>query len=163
MPTRPRTAAASFAAAAILAAIALTGCASTGTTSTPSAAQEQAAANPSAYGVNPSDAGPTAPIAAATSAPPPAPTAEPSSGPCTTHACIAAIMDKDALGIVAENNSVVTGAKCKPSTVRHNPGDTWTARCTITYSDDTKGHGLLTLAPDKSNGGTQVAFQPDGT
>jgi hypothetical protein len=118
------------------AAIALTGCASTGSTS----ASPPAVAS-TIPGVTP---------AAASSSPAPQ---------CSTHACVAQVMQQEAVGIVAANNSVVTGAKCKASTVRHNPGDTWTARCAITYSDNSTGHGLVTLLPDKG----RIAFQPDGT
>ena len=121
-------------------AAALAGCASTGSTTAASAPSSEPSAAPS-------------------SAPSSEPSAEPSAAPCTTKACIAAVMDQDAVGIVAENMSVVTGAKCKPSTVRHNPGNTWTARCTITYSDDSTGRGLVTLLPDQG----KIAFQPDGT
>lgn len=122
---------------AIPAAALLAGCASTGTATTAAA---PAPSKPSA----------------GTAAPAPSSTPTPQ---CSTYACVARVMEQDSVGMVAANDSVVTAAKCKPSTVKHNPGDTWTARCTITYSDDSKGYGLVTLLPDQG----KIAFQPDGT
>jgi hypothetical protein len=68
-------------------------------------------------------------------------------------------MQQDAVGIIAANDSVVTEAKCKTSTVKRNPGDTWTAHCVVTYSDDSKAAGFITLLPDAG----KIALQPDGT
>lgn len=113
----------------------LAGCASTGsTTSTPPAAQASS----------------TAPQAAA---------ASPSEPVCTTRSCIAGDIQRSLVGLVAEDEAVATKASCKPSTVKHNAGDTWTARCTVTYSDGSAATGFGNLLPAQQ----KVTFQPDGT
>lgn len=140
-----------------IAAITLTaGCASTGSTPPP----QTEAGSPSAFGVNPSDAGPTAPVATATSQPPPAPTAEASSGPCVTKACIAADMDKELVGMTAADESVSVKAQCYKSTVvYHQAADDYSARCLVTFSDGSQATGTGNWLVSQG----KVTFQPDGT
>jgi hypothetical protein len=56
--------------------------------------------------------------------------AEPSSdlgsSVCTTHACIVQEAEQSEVGVQAKDGSVVTKAVCFKSTVRANPGDTYT-------------------------------------
>jgi hypothetical protein len=96
--------------------------------------------------------------AAAGSSGPPVPVAATSESLCLTHACIASDLDKSLVGALAKDESVITKAVCKVSTVKHNAGDTYTARCTVTYSDGNvvTGFGNLLVAQDK------VTFEPDG-
>jgi hypothetical protein len=77
-------------------------------------------------------------------------------GPCLTRKCITEDIEQDAVGMVAADSSVVTAAKCRPA--RRNPGDTWTAHCTVTYTDGSKVPGNITLIPATN----RLAFQPDG-
>ncbi len=60
------------------------------------------------------------------------------------------------MGIVAKDESVMTKAVCKPSTVRPNPGDTWTVTCTVTYSDGSEWRGYANLLPAQG----KVTFEP---
>ena len=48
------------------------------------------------------------------------------SATCATHACVADEIKKDLLGITAGDGAVISKASCKTSTVKRNPGPTWT-------------------------------------
>lgn len=125
--------------ASAIAVIALAGCASTGSTS-----PQTEAGSPSAFGVDTSGIGPTASVATASSVPPPVPTAEPSSGPCTTRACIVADA-RGMVGTVAKDESVLTKMSCFKSTVKHAAQGVWTVHCDATYSDDTLWAGIASV------------------
>jgi hypothetical protein len=113
-----------IAAAAVITA--LSGCASSG-----GAASGQPSGNVTM------DTAPAAPASAA-AAPSPA-------GPCTTRACIASDAQKSLVGLVDEENSVVTKASCKAAAVKQASPGIWTATCTATYSDGTVARGIATL------------------
>ena len=138
---------ATFAAFILASALALTGCATTTTTTvrTPSSAP---AATVAAAGSPSSAAG--SPSAAAGS-----PSA--SSVPCTTHSCIVTDAEQSMVGTSAKDGSVVTKATCFKSSVKSNPGDTYTVSCNITYTDGTVWNGLVTLLLASD----QVSWQPE--
>lgn len=90
------------------------------------------------------------------SAPPvPAPTT--SAAPCTTKSCIIGDMNRDLVGMVAKDNAVTTKAKCKPSSLKTNPGQTWTATCTLTYSDGLVAEGFANLIESSR----KITFEPE--
>ena len=60
------------------------------------------------------------------------------------------------IGGVAPDNSVVTKVDCRVSSVVHNAGDTWTASCTLTYSDGSVWAGYANLVPAEN----KVTWQP---
>ena len=141
--TRRLTLAASLAASAL----ALTACASTGMTATTTGTPP------------PLFASSAAPVAATTTAPAPAPSATPASSRiCTSHACIVSDVEKSLVGLVAKDESVITKAVCYKSTVKANPGDTYTVSCDVTYSDGTVYSGDATLLVAKD----QIAWEPTG-
>ena len=128
-------------------ALALTACASTGTTATTTGTPP------------PLFASSAAPVAATTTAPAPAPSATPASSQiCTSHACIVSDVEKSLVGLVAKDESVITKAVCYKSTVKANPGDTYTVSCDVTYSDGTVYSGDATLLVAKD----QIAWEPTG-
>lgn len=99
----------------------------------------------------------TGPAAGSGSSAPPVPAASSSAPPCLTRACIAADIGRSLIGAVAKDEAVITKADCKASTVTRNAGDTYTAKCTVTYSDGSTatGFGNLLVAQQK------VTFEPD--
>ena len=100
-----------------------------------------------------------APVAATATAPAPAPSATPASSQiCTSHACIVSDVEKSLVGLVAKDESVITKAVCYKSTVKANPGDTYTVSCDVTYSDGTVYSGDATLLVAKD----QIAWEPTG-
>jgi hypothetical protein len=125
-------------ATAAIAIAALSGCASAGT-STPAAVVTTA----------------SAPSAVADPAADPAPSAA-ASTLCTTHACIVGDLQQSLVGLVAKDGSVITGATCYKKTVKHNAGNTYTAECHVTYSDDTVYSGFATLLVAKD----EVSWEP---
>ena len=50
-----------------------------------------------------------------------------------------------------------TALKCKPGTLTHNAGNTYTVACTATYSDSSKWSGLGTYLATQQ----QVTFEPE--
>ncbi len=136
---RRLTLAASLAASAL----ALTGCASTGTTPTTATTTPPASS--------------AAPVAATSAAPAPTPSAA-STAICTSHACIVTDVQRSLVGLVAKDESVITKATCFKSTVKANPGDTYTVSCDVTYSDGTVYSGDATLLVAKD----QIAWEPTG-
>ena len=78
------------------------------------------------------------------------------SAPCLTHSCVVSILEQSLVGLVAKDGSVITKAVCFKSSVRHNPGDTYTASCHVTYTDQTvySGYATLLVAQQK------VSWQP---
>jgi hypothetical protein len=93
----------------------------------------------------------------------PAPVADPTPDPapstsaaCTTNACIASGLQKSLIGLVAKDNSVITAATCYKRTVKHNAGNTWTAECHVTYSDDSVYSGYATYDVAKN----EVPWEP---
>ena len=122
---------------AAAAVVALAGCASTGSTVTSS-----------------SPPGARSPSAAALAG---SPSASPAStAACTTRACIVSDVEQSLVGLVAKDESVITRATCYKSTVKHNPGDTWTVSCQVTYSDGTVYSGYGTLLPAQG----KIAWEP---
>jgi hypothetical protein len=75
---------------------------------------------------------------------------------CTTRACIVQDAEQGLIGDVAKDESVLTKMKCKPSTVRHNAGNTWTVACVATFSDGSKSDGYVNLLPGQS----KITFEP---
>jgi hypothetical protein len=75
---------------------------------------------------------------------------------CTTRACIVSDVQKSLVSIVAKDNSVITKALCKPSSVKHNPGNTWTVTCAVTYSDGKRALGYANLLPAQD----KITFEP---
>jgi hypothetical protein len=94
-----------------------------------------------------------APTASALAAPPIATASPP---PCTTHACIVSDLEQSLVGLVAKDESVITKATCYKSTVVDNAGNTYTAQCHVTYSDDTVYSGYATLLVNSD----QVSWEP---
>ena len=95
------------------------------------------------------------PSAAPSAAADPAPSAA-ASTLCTTHACIVSNLQQSLTGLAAKDGSVITGATCYKKTVKHNAGNTWTAECHVTYSDQTVYSGFATLLVAKD----EVSWEP---
>lgn len=57
---------------------------------------------------------------------------------------------------MAKDNAVITKATCKPSTVKANAGQTWTASCKVTESDGSVSTGYGNLV--ESSG--EVTYDP---
>jgi hypothetical protein len=55
---------------------------------------------------------------------------------------------------IARDNAVATKVVCPASSVKQNPGGTWTATCTVTDSDGKTYTGYGNIA------GTEVTFEP---
>jgi hypothetical protein len=123
-------------AAAAIAAL-LTGCASAG--------------SPDAGNVTPAGIPSSAPQAAPDPAPDPA-----ASSACTTDSCISVSLQRSLVGLVAKDDSVITGATCYAQTVKRNAGNTYTARCHVTYSDGTEYAGFATFIVAQD----QVSWEP---
>ena len=86
-------------------------------------------------------------------APDPAPSA---AAACTTNACIAGEAQQSLVGMVAKDDSVMTKAACKASTVQRNAGGTYTVSCTVTYSDGMVARGGANLIPAQD----EITFEP---
>ena len=115
-----------------VAALALSGCASgaAGTTPNPGASSFLASA-----AARESSADAAVASAMASAAPPSAPA-------CTTHACIVAILQQSLIGSSVSYNTVATSVFCNKKTVKfHADTDTYTAICTVTYTDGTMATG----------------------
>lgn len=76
--------------------------------------------------------------------------------PCTTHACIAADIKTALTGATAPGKAAITEASCDPASVKHGPGGTWTAACTVRYGDGSRASGTGSYVP----GSSKVTFQP---
>jgi hypothetical protein len=57
---------------------------------------------------------------------------------------------------VAKDDSVMTKATCKASTVKRNAGGTYTVTCTVTYSDGMVARGGANLIPAQD----EITFEP---
>jgi len=75
---------------------------------------------------------------------------------CTTNACIASDAQQSLVGSVAKNDSVMTKATCRASTVKRNAGGTYTVVCTVTYSDGNVARGNASLIPAQN----EITFEP---
>lgn len=75
---------------------------------------------------------------------------------CTSNACIVSEAQQSAVGLIADDKSVVTKAACRPPTVKRNPGGTWTVTCTVTYSDGKVVRGYANLIPAQD----KFTFEP---
>jgi hypothetical protein len=81
--------------------------------------------------------------------------AQPSSSPpCTSNACITASVEHQLVGMTAKDGAVSTKAVCQASTLKRNPGNTYTVSCRVTDSDGGvyQGYGNLTS--------TEITFEP---
>jgi hypothetical protein len=85
------------------------------------------------------------------------PAASPSATVCASTSCAIATIQQSLVGVVAKDNSVMTAVKCKPSSLKENAGDTWTAQCTVTYSDGAQWSGYGNMVPAKDS----VTFEPE--
>lgn|SRR5487761_1569922 len=115
------------------------------------------AATSSSSGGPPPPAGSPSAAAGSPSALAAAPSSSPSAAPCTTHACIVQLLEQNLTGLIAQDESVATKAVCYKSTVVfHAAADTWSASCTVTFSDGSSasGTGNLDLGQQK------VTFTP---
>ena len=130
------------------AALALSGCASGAAGATPNPAASSFLASAAAREAS-ADAAAASALASA---------ASPSAPPCTTHACIVAILQQSLIGGSASDNSVATSVFCNKKMVKfHADADTYTAICTITYTDGTMatGYGNYVVSAGK------VTFQAE--
>jgi hypothetical protein len=75
---------------------------------------------------------------------------------CTTNTCIAGEARQFLPGRVAKDDSVMTKATCKASTVKRNAGGTYTVTCTVTYSDGMVARGGANLIPAQD----EITFEP---
>lgn len=80
----------------------------------------------------------------------------PSAAACTTNACIASDAQQSLVGSVAKDDSVMTKATCRASTVKRNLGGTYTVVCTVTYSDGKVARGNANLIPAQN----EITFEP---
>jgi hypothetical protein len=97
-----------------------------------------------------------APSSAPSAAPGPAPDPAASTA-CTTDSCISVSLQRSLVGLVAKDDSVITGATCYAQTVKRNAGNTYTARCHVTYSDGTEYAGFATLLVAQG----EVSWEPE--
>ena len=77
---------------------------------------------------------------------------------CNASSCVVVTVQKSLTGMVAKDESVITGITCQPGTVRQNPGQTWTVACTATYSDGRVSNGLATIVVSEA----KVTWEPTG-
>jgi hypothetical protein len=79
---------------------------------------------------------------------------------CTSHTCIARQLEQSLTGLVALDYSVATNVKCYASSVQyHQAADSYSASCTVTYSNGNQADGTGNLI-----GSTGAAtFTPSGT
>lgn len=75
---------------------------------------------------------------------------------CTTNACIARGIAGSLTGVIAKDESVMTHVSCKAASVKRNPDGSWTADCTVDYSDGSVWDGFGNYVPAKD----RVTFQP---
>jgi hypothetical protein len=80
-----------------------------------------------------------------------------SAPPCTTHSCIVAGIEQSLPGQTAKDGSVITKAVCYKSTVKDNPGDTYTVSCDVTYSDGEVWSELVTFLAASD----QITWEPE--
>ena len=125
----------------VVSALALTGCgaASTSTTQPPPTIPPQVITSPSA---------------SALAAPPPSPTP---TAICTTHACVVSVVEQSLPGTQAKDGSVMTSVTCYKSTVRANPGGTYTVSCDVSYSDQEVWSGFATFIVASD----QITWEPE--
>jgi len=100
--------------------------------------------------------GPSAAPSASALAAPPSPSPS-STAICTSHACIVSDIEQSLVGQAAKDGSVITKAVCHKSTVRANPGDTYTASCDVTYSDGEVWSEYATLLAATD----QITWEPE--
>jgi hypothetical protein len=132
--------------------LAITGCASSGGTAPPA---EQSSIASAVAGQGDLAAPPSSDVGT-----------EPSSGiespapevttTCTTHSCVVQVAEASLPGTQAKDGSVMTKAACYSSTVVANPGNTYTVKCDVTYSDGDVWAGFVTWILD----GDQVSWEP---
>jgi hypothetical protein len=140
---------AKLASVLVAAALALSGCASAATGTTADLAASSSLASAAAHASSAAAAAAASALASA---------ASPSAPACTTHACIVAILQQSLTGDIASDNSVATSVFCNKKTVKfHADADTYTATCTITYTDGTivTGYGNYIVSAAK------VTFQAE--
>jgi hypothetical protein len=83
--------------------------------------------------------------------------ARPSPRPCTSAACVITELQRTLIGSSVKDGSVFTALACKPRSLKHNAGNTYTVTCTATYSDGSKWSGYGTLLATQQ----QVTFEPE--
>jgi hypothetical protein len=131
-----------------------------GGTHSASGSPSASAGSPSAAAGSPSASAGGSPSAAAgsPSAAAGSPSASPTSYPdCTSHACIAAYLDQNLTGLVAVDKAVSTKVTCYVSTVvYYAAAGTYSAHCTVTYSDGSSAYGIGNLVTSSG----QVTFEP---
>ncbi len=88
---------------------------------------------------------------------PSAPAGSPSAAACTTHSCIASDVEQTLPGTEAKDGSVMTKVTCYKSTVKANPGDTYTVSCDVSYSDGEIWSGYATVLVASQ----QVTWEPE--
>jgi hypothetical protein len=103
------------------------------------------------------DAAGAGPSSSTVASAPPAPAPTTSAAPCITSACIISDMNQSLVGMVAKDNAVTTKAVCKKSSLKVNPGQTWTAKCTLTYSDGLVAEGFANLVEATE----KITFEPE--
>lgn len=86
-----------------------------------------------------------------------APSPSSSPPPCLTHSCIVSVIEQTLPGTEAKDGSVMTKAVCYKSTVKSNPGGTYTASCDVSYSDGEVWSGYATLLVAQQ----QVSWEPE--
>jgi hypothetical protein len=79
-------------------------------------------------------------------------------GTCTSNSCIVSDLQTSLVGVVDKGDSVMTKVSCQPATVKDQGNGTWTAGCTVTYSNGTTAAGTGTL----DNSQDEVTFVPSG-
>jgi hypothetical protein len=90
-----------------------------------------------------------------------APSASPTSYDegCMSHTCIAAYLDQNLVGLVALDYAVSTKVTCYSSTVvYHAAAGTYSADCTVNYSDGSSAYGTGNLITSSD----AVTFTPSG-
>jgi hypothetical protein len=121
-------------------------------TAAPSAAPSSQASSAVGSAVPSSDAG-----AAPSSGAGATPSSDLGSSTCTSHACIVQELEQNLTGLVAEDEAVSTKVTCYESTVVfHAAADTYSASCTVEYSDGSSASGTGNY--DISAG--KVTFEP---
>ena len=129
----------------LTAAFALTGCAA--------AAHPQEGRPLRGRSGSPSAAAPSASALAAA----PSAAGSPSSATCSSHACIVQELDQSLVGGIDQADAVATKVHCYESTVKNQGNGTWTASCTVTYSDGSTADGTGTVDTSQD----KVTFEPN--
>ena len=81
-----------------------------------------------------------------------------SSSTCTSNSCIAQDAKQSLTGVVAKDESVITGLSCDQCTVKNPSQGVYTVSCTATYSDGSRWAGIASVLISQN----KTTWEPTG-